>query len=97
MDKLTDLELCKRIAEIEAETFVNYFGDPFVQNGILTKPYNPLTEKALLWDLMIKYNVTLENYESLHYASIERITRRADSDKDAPRAILECIVEAKNV
>ena len=99
MKTLTDLEICKKIAEIEGygPNEINDKADViWVLFGHATMEFNPLADKALLFDLMLKYNVTLENYSSLHYASIERITHRADSDEDVPRAVLLAIIEAQN-
>ena len=77
--KLSDLELCKRIAEIEGVECHEYAGyliprenfneavneiwnDSMVQRiGVELRvdklSYNPLTNKDLLFDLMIKYEV----------------------------------------
>jgi hypothetical protein len=66
-DKLTDLEICKRIAEIEGEQVtIRYEWD----KNLITRlsyggefndrmpEYNPLTDDALCFKLMIKYNVS---------------------------------------
>ena len=63
MNKLTDLEACKRIAEIEGYN-VGIWHD-FVA---ITNPkddsylgeYNPLTDDALCFQLMVKYKVALD-------------------------------------
>ena len=63
MSDLTDLEICKRIADIEQvdcyydenSTYVNYW--PY--EGAPVQKYNPLTDKALCFDLMVKYRVGL--------------------------------------
>ncbi len=47
---MTDLEICKRIAEIEKIHVSN------AECGM----YDPLTEKALCFDLMVKYKVEIE-------------------------------------
>ncbi len=47
---MTDLEICKRIAEIEGIHVSN------VDAGM----YDPLTDKALCFDLMVKYDVRVE-------------------------------------
>ncbi len=47
---MTDLEICKRIAEIEKIHVSN------VDAGM----YDPLTDKALCFDLMVKYDVRVE-------------------------------------
>jgi len=62
---MTDLEICKRIAEIENKTFeVNHWGDVFTTNVGLRKFYNPLIDKALCFDLMVKYNVVFLDSEA---------------------------------
>ncbi len=60
---MTDLEICKRIAEIEGyhvstdvkpscgSAYANIYPDNCYGN------YNPLTDKALCFDLMVKYNI----------------------------------------
>ena len=65
MDKLTDLEICKRIAEIEGakETLYSYsnFNTPKELTAVFDSStvfnYNPLTDDALCFKLMVKYNV----------------------------------------
>ena len=63
MDKLTDLEICKRIAEIEGakETLYSYssFNTPKELTAVFDSRtvfnYNPLTDDALCFKLMVKY------------------------------------------
>ncbi len=63
---MNDLEICKRIAEIEDVDFQIQNKkilpkDP--ANAIkdkLTDVYNPLTDKALCFNLMVKHNVRVE-------------------------------------
>ena len=62
---MTDLEICKRIAEIEGyrvstdvrpscgSAYANIYPDNCYGN------YNPLTDKALCFDLMVKYKLSL--------------------------------------
>ncbi|MCP3672869.1 MAG: hypothetical protein GY829_00160 [Gammaproteobacteria bacterium] len=59
---MNDLEICKRIAEIEDRMFSiedspsgKYIHDIGEDNA-----YNPLTDKALCFDLMVKYDVRVE-------------------------------------
>ena len=88
MDRLTDLELCKRIAEIEGygPNEINDKSDViFVLIGHATMEFNPLTDKALLWDLMIK-----------HRDVIARSSVISKDDVPSPRLFLEAIVEANN-
>lgn len=65
MNNLTDLEICKRIAEIEDVEFQIQNGKVLPLNPSevikdkLTDVYNPLTDKALCFDLMVKHNIEL--------------------------------------
>jgi len=64
---MNDLEICKRIAEIEhgsayidsddTGNFIN-LNHPMSDRG--GEMYNPLTDKALCFDLMVKYDVRVE-------------------------------------
>ena len=60
---MTDLEICKRIAEIEGvQHQFEMEGTPncYVYSEQLNKEYNPLTDKELCFDLMVKYDVRVE-------------------------------------
>ncbi len=102
---LSDLELCKKIAEIvysdtekcgfdysDCGTFmVDCNGDEF----------NPLTNKALLFDLMVKHQVQTEWFnDELGQVGILRnnddeldVIVAFNKSRSINRAILECIVE----
>ncbi len=65
---MNDLEICTRIAEIEG---INVFmHDCIVRGGVLCRKdvvtglapqvYNPLTDKALCFDLMVKYELDVQ-------------------------------------
>lgn len=60
MNELTDLELCKQIASIEGETIehITKEGALFVSSNE-HEPYSPLTDDALCFRLMVKYEVQL--------------------------------------
>lgn len=63
MAELTDLEICKRIAEIEgvdAYQHASYPDNPLWQrvNGI-AEVYNPLTDDALCFRLMLKHDIAI--------------------------------------
>jgi hypothetical protein len=67
MKELTDLEICKRIAEIEGEE--HYISenkkycmarDELSTYVIRSVEYNPLTDDALCFRLMVKYSVRVE-------------------------------------
>ncbi len=110
MSELTDLELCKRIAEIERVDVTESDGGLWVYVKVgatcvktLVSIYSPLTNKALLFDLMLKHKVEPEYYEPddmvssmVIYAKDYSLLARSEfkEECDAPRAILECIVRA---
>ena len=100
MTELTDLELCRRIAEIEGIDILwqeEITGDDYGINDSLMmvtmrhengrwamcKEYNPLTNKGLLFDLMVKHKHLLDMDDHFLYMK----------DSDIPRAILTQIVE----
>lgn len=67
MKELTDLEICKRIAKIdgvvvyrETKDFYgdNYFRDD-THHDLAPVVYNPLTDDALCFQLMVKYKIKL--------------------------------------
>jgi len=71
---MTDLEICKRIAEIEGlseHRFRNYCNAEYDDECrlISVDHYNPLTDKALCFDLMVKYDVVFLDDEA--YAGCE--------------------------
>ena len=68
MSGLTDLEICKKIAEIEGVVIEHIHGtDIFVidnEKGVNTRYdewmlYNPLTDDGLCFRLMVKYKLSL--------------------------------------
>ena len=67
MNELTDLEICKRIAEIEGVKVRKCDGVICILEAtgsslmkIPTTEYNPLTDDALNHNLMIKYKIRVE-------------------------------------
>ena len=69
---MTDLEICKRIAEIEdVQHQVEMEGTPncYIYSEELNEEFNPLTDKALCFDLMVKYDVVFLDDEA--YAGCE--------------------------
>ena len=80
MTKLTDLEICKRLADIECKEFYllqsggeayplikKWEDSVFTGKGLPKKyftpeHYNPLTDDALCFKLMVKYKVEAEFY-----------------------------------
>jgi len=103
---MNDLELIKRIAEIEGVD-LRFFSISKRDNGTFyvfadngaTRNINYLTDKALLWDLMVKYEVNI-NHADMYVFMTESdggwSYSHVDYDdiSDLPRAILECIVKS---
>ena len=67
MNELTDLQICKRIAEIEGVPVFDDGFDLFIPDYEASmstgydedKEYNPLTDDALCFQLMVKYDCDL--------------------------------------
>ena len=60
MNKLSDLELCKKIAEIEgyeSDHIDITIGVIWVLDGHAASEFNPLTDDALCFQLMVKYKI----------------------------------------
>jgi len=112
MTELTDLEICKKIAEIEGilvEVVEHSLGNPWAKTKIGTRyNYNPLIDKTLLWDLMVKYQVCIE-FETAEHGIVEIWPLDAEvsaligtyssvfySSEGLPRAILQCIIDANS-
>ena len=103
---MNDLELCKAIAEIEGEEVVIDGGELWTYIKPLASAvktlcnvYNPLTDKALLWDLTVKYRVDIDwpNMEIYHVAikgDHVFISVHYKDESELPRAILQAIVRA---
>ena len=99
MSKLTDLELCKKIAEIEGiHVFQedNHFHGLCIFKvqhtiGLGPEVYNPVTNWSLTGPLMVKHDITHEIDCDLYvtYAIDAGISAY---DKDLQRAILLAIV-----
>lgn len=126
MNELTDLEICKKIAEIEGhkpapdDDYKKWHLFPKTAHILIERhgkdgcysahydEYNPLSisDKTLLWDLMVKYQVCIE-FETAEYGIIEIWPLDAetsaligtyssvfDSSDGLPRAVLLAIIEA---
>ena len=90
MSELTDLEICKRIARIEYPLCtLEWCKDTlFVHDEI----YNPLTDKALCFDLMVKHELEVFKVDSKWFC-IWTGSNLTTSDKNPQRAICLAIVE----
>ena len=65
MNELTDLEICKRIAEIEKlpHRLEEGMNDKFINASTIygdVCEYNPLTDDALCFQLMVKYAIEVK-------------------------------------
>ena len=97
---MTDLEICKRIAEIEKLNQVEIKGNVLVSKGFsCDRLYNPLTDDALCFKLMVKYKVRAhclweENDGTPHYeAYINEDSSDLNYDKSPNKAICLAIIE----
>jgi len=110
MGDLTDFELCKCIAEIEGHEIPNpdewYVEDEFfIIENECSERYNPITDDALCFRLMVKYEVVV-NYAMMEVHIIDDNAIEYDngcaalisfnSPDEIPRAILTAIVESNN-
>ena len=100
---MNDLEICKRIAEIEFDDLIDCYEHEF--DGIcIDKPmcgmvfreaYNPLTDDALCFQLMVKYGVERRILDGIVYYSIpfKSSMYQAEPDCDST-AVSLAIIEA---
>ncbi len=99
---MNDIDICKRIAEIEG-TYVTVISPSVVQenntwlyNTDTGDAYNPLTDDALCFRLMVKYKIQLINDEFSEYygAFYKGYYIECESDKSPNKAICLAIIEA---
>jgi hypothetical protein len=103
MDKLTDLEICKRIAEIEGLIFCTgnrYARIEIRKEGKLYKysQYNPLTDGALCFKLMVKYKISLIQHQNNNavYCIWDHDEKHATNTMwNANRSICLAIIQSK--
>ena len=109
MDKLTDLQICRRIAEIEGINWMPaYPSQPSEFVGLVndndscgTPPeligeYNPLTDKALCFELMVKHEINVYKITNEVWNAEHRIGK-AIKDKNPQRAICLAIIAKHEV
>ncbi|WP_372857571.1 hypothetical protein [Pseudoalteromonas sp.] len=102
MKKLTDLEIQTQLADIVlddwfvSEDVVSYWNDDTLIPGY--REFDPLTDDALCFKLMVKHGVTIHSVEcpagsgKAYYANIKGIS--TDYQEVANRAICLAIIEA---
>ena len=96
MKELTDLEICKRIAEIEGLEWFELDNSKYSkkpdahsiylnksENGTYRNRFNPLTDDALMLGLIVKYKVDI-----VHGKSISTV-RIYDDPEDNPLASID--------
>ena len=108
MIKLTDLEICKRIAEINGDN-VLMMKSALGSNWMIAgeghggyKPYSPLTDDALCFQLMVKYQIKVmyETHPNYYHASKvihvqnKKPFRVCESSNNPNLAICLAIIEA---
>jgi len=108
MKELTDLEICKRIAEIESNKIAfDESNDNQVKILIQTwcdtdscyfddyLPYNPLTDDGLCFQLMVTHRISVDirkDGRTQAFMDCENSTQ-CKTDKNTNRAILLAIIE----
>jgi hypothetical protein len=97
MSKLTDLEICQRIAEIEGRAISGVGSlNVFVKcepSLIGNEQYDPLTDDALCFKLMVKYKIILSYHPKGYKAATDIFNFLFD--KNPSKAICLAIIESK--
>ncbi len=97
---MTDLEICKRIAEIHiGELFT--MSDSVYWTSDKNDEFNPLTDKALCFDLMVKHEIEVMFDDDNGGCMTSFFFRKSDThispictgDKNPQRAICLAIIE----
>ena len=100
MNELTDLEICQRIAKIEGykKTGTVWGECVIVSNEDDTTSFNPLTDDALCFRLMIKYKISLiqhQNNTSVYCIWNHDEKHATSTITDAKRAVCLAIIKSK--
>ena len=95
MSDLTDLEICKKIAEIEGVK-IEIVGDHTVEmiTPFHQRIYNPLTDDALCFQLLKKYRLEIETSPT-HFQAYFTVSRGV-TDTSLNKAICLAIIEANS-
>jgi hypothetical protein len=105
MNELTNLEMCQRIAQIEnVEHYISdnkkycMARDKSSTHVIRHVEYNPLTDDALCFKLMVKYKISLIQHQNNNavYCIWNHDEKHATNAMTSPnRAICLAIIESK--
>jgi hypothetical protein len=103
MNELTDLEICQRIAEIEGIQNQIEQADtqhPYIYSEELNAEYDPLTDDALCFKLMIKYDIApfkceFGGYECVYDVDLVLSGSGVVNDENANRAICIAIIHLR--
>jgi hypothetical protein len=101
MNELTDLQICQRIAEIEGVDLMPYRqGDRTAFAAGSQTIYNPLTDDALCFKLMIKYDIApfkceFGGYECVYDVDLVLSGSGVVNDENANRAICIAIIHLR--
>ena len=94
---MNDLEICKRIADIEGVDWFESEGIISHQNNLgLCREYSPLTDDGLCFRLMIKYNCKLSKYSDgfSAYSQWEHLNSGRELTESPNKAICLAIIAA---
>jgi hypothetical protein len=101
MNELTDLQICQRIAEIEGVDLMPYRqGDRTAFAAGSQTIYNPLTDDALCFKLMIKYDIApfkceFGGYECVYDVDLVLSGSGVVNDENPNRAICIAIIHLR--
>jgi hypothetical protein len=101
MNELTDLQICQRIAEIEGVDLMPYRqGDRAAFAAGSQTIYNPLTDDALCFKLMIKYDIApfkceFGGYECVYDVDLVLSGSGVVNDENPNRAICIAIIHLR--
>ena len=107
---MNDLAICKRIAEIECHWWVTdrglylYIMKEYAESKDHPLPtyYNPLTDDALCFQLMVKYKISIDHEDSMCGVMVQKSNNHweylgnicYDDDTSINKAILLAIIAA---
>jgi len=94
---MNNLEICERMAKIEGKVIVGRKDNRiYVEcnlGAIYGRLYEPLTDKALCFDLMVEYDIKLSRNRSGEYVAMYSLCRGAEA-QDPQKAVCLAIIEA---